>query len=214
MGTSDAATHVTVSQLLRERGSPVSQTQHPLPQVTLQCSPARSGNELVFPYTVTNDGPGDVYVADAFHRVDPTTHAVSVDEALVSIRMEPDNFALIVRGVPPRPMMPVTRPIQPLMHRLGPGQKLDRELKVPLPLAETSPYQPYSNVRDYVLKPIEGVVLAVDWMAASTEGLVATPAVGADDLYTLHATNYLRDMQRITSRHPTRGLSILERVQK
>jgi len=56
MGTSDAATHVTVSQLLRERGSPVSQTQHPLPQVTLQCSPARSGNELVFPYTVTNDG--------------------------------------------------------------------------------------------------------------------------------------------------------------
>jgi hypothetical protein len=191
----------------------VSQSQHPLPQVTLQCSPSRSGNELVFPYTVTNDGPGDVYVADSFHRVDPETHAVSVDHALVSIQMEPDNFALILRGVPPR-MLPVTRPILPLMHRLGPGQTLERQLKVPLPLAETSPYQPYSNVRDYVLKPIEGVVLAVDWMAASTEGLVATPALGADDLYTVQAPNYLRDMQRLTSRYPTRGLSILERVRK
>ena len=87
-------------------------------------------------------------------------------------------------------------------------------MKVPLPLAETSPYQPYGNVRDYVMKPIEGVVLAVNWMAASTEGLVATPAVGADDLYTLQATNYLRDMQRLTSRHPTRGLSMLERIRK
>ncbi len=192
-------------------GSPVSQTQHPLPQVTLQCAPARNGNELVFPYTVTNGGPGDVYVSDAFHHVDPVTHAVSVDHALVSIQMEPDNFALILRGVPQR-TMPVTRPIHPLMHRLAAGQKLERELRVPLPLAETSPYQPYGNVRDYVMKPIEGVVLAVDWMAASTEGLVATPAVGADDLYTLQASNYLRDMQRLTSRHPTRGLSILERI--
>ena len=85
-------------------GSPVSQTQHPLPQVTLQCAPARNGNELVFPYTVTNGGPGDVYVSDAFHHVDPVTHAVSVDHALVSIQMEPDNFALILRGVPPRTM--------------------------------------------------------------------------------------------------------------
>jgi hypothetical protein len=191
----------------------VSQSQHPIPQVTLQCSPSRNGNELVFPYTITNDGPGDIYVSDAFHRVDPQTHAVSVDHALLTVQLEPDDFALILRGVPPR-TMPVTRPILPLMQRLGAGQKLERQLKVPLPLAETSPYQPYGNVRDYVLKSIEGIVFAVDWMPASTEGLVATPAVGADDLYTLQAPNYLRDMQRLTSRHPTRGLSILERVRK
>lgn len=191
----------------------MSQPQRPAPQVTLQCSPSRSGNELVFPYTVTNDGPGDVYVADAFHRVDPVTHAGSVDRALVTIQMETDNFALILRGVPPR-TAPVTRPIHPLMHRLGAGQKLERQLEVPLPLAETSPYEPYSNVRDYVLKPIDGVVLAVDWISASTEGLVATPAAGAEDLYTIQAPNYLRDMQRLTSRLPARGLSILERARK
>ena len=194
-------------------GNPVSQSQPPSPQVTLQCSPSRSGNELVFPYTVTNDGPGDIYVSDAFHHVDPETHAVSVNHTLVTIYLEPDNFVLILRGVPPRTVS-VTHPIHPLMHRLGAGQKLERQLKVPLPLAEISPYQPYSNVRDYVQKPIEGVVLAVDWMAASTEGLVATPAVGADDLYTIQAPNYLRDMQRLTSRYPTRGLSILERARK
>lgn len=213
MGTSDVAAYIAVGPVPWQWGSAVSQSPHRPPQVTLQCSPSRSGNELVFPYTVTNDGPGDVYVSDAFHRVDPETHAVSVDYTLVTIYMEPDNFALILRGVPPR-TFPVTHPIQPLMHRLGAGQKLERQLKVPLPLAETSPYQPYSNVRDYVQKPIEGVVLAVDWMAASTEGLVATPAVGAGDLFTLQAPNYLRDMQRLTSRYPTRGLSILERVRQ
>ena len=94
------------------------------------------------------------------------------------------------------------------------GQKLERQLSVPLPLAETSPYEPYSNVRDYKLKPIDGVVLAVDWMPAATPDLVATPAVGAEGYYTISAPNYLRDMQRLTSRFPTRGLSILERVRK
>ena len=91
---------------------------------------------------------------------------------------------------------------------------MERKLSVPLPLAETSPYEPYSNVRDYVLKPIEGVVLAVDWMPAAAMGLVAAPAVGAEDLYTISAPNYLRDMQRLTSRFTTRDLSVLKRVRK
>ena len=180
----------------------------------MQCTPTRSGNELVFPYTIVNDGPGDVYVADAFHHVDPQTHVPSADRSLIAIEMLPDDFAMILRGNPRMPAFPVSRPIHPLMHRLGAGQRMERQLSVPLPLAETSPYEPYSNVRDYTLKPIEGVVLAVDWMPAATPDLVATPAVGAPDFYMVSTPNYLRDLQRLTSRFPTRGLSILERVRK
>jgi hypothetical protein len=100
------------------------------------------------------------------------------------------------------------------MHRLGVGQKMERRLTVPLPLAESSPYEPYGNVRDYTLKPIEGVVLAVDWMPAAAPDLVATPAVGAPDLFMVSTPNYQRDLQQLTSRFPTRGLSILERMRK
>jgi hypothetical protein len=192
----------------------VSDPARPAPQLSLQCTPARSGDELVFPYTITNDGPGDVYVADAFYRVDPQTHVPSVDQSLIAIEMQPDNFAMILRGNPRMPAFPVSRPIHPLMHRLGVGQKMERRLTVPLPLAESSPYEPYGNVRDYTLKPIEGVVLAVDWMPAAAPDLVATPAVGAPDLFMVSTPNYQRDLQQLTSRFPTRGLSILERMRK
>ena len=36
-----------------------------------------------------------------------------------------------------------------------------------------------------MLQPIEGVVLAVDWISPGAEGFVATPAVGAEDLHDL-----------------------------
>jgi hypothetical protein len=214
MEISDAAAQSRYQHAPRQGNGPVSDPSRPAPQVTLQCTPTRNGDELVFPYTVANDGPGDVYVADAFHRVDPVTHVPSADPDIISIEMQPDNFAMILRGNPRRPPFPVARAIQPLMRRLGPGQKLERQLSVPLPLAETTPYEPYSNVRDYTLKPIDGVVLAVDWMPAATPDLLATPAVGAEGYFTISAPNYLRDMQRLTSRFPTRGLSILERVRK
>jgi hypothetical protein len=214
MVISDAAARNRVQSGPLQRIYPVSDVAQPAPRVTLQCKPEKSGNELSFSYTVTNEGPGDVYVADAFHRVDPATHTASADRDAVVIALQPDSYALVLRGIPPRPPYPVTRPIFPLTHRLRPGERLDRRMLIPLPLAETSPYQPYGNVRDYVLKPIDGVVLAVDWIAAGSEGFVATPAIGAEQLFTIHATNLLRDMRRLTSRFPTRGLSILQRAPK
>ena len=215
MVISDGAAEQRVQGGQLQRIGPVSDVaQQPLPRVTLQCKPEKTGDELSFSYTVTNEGPGDAYVSDAFHRVDPVTHAASADRDAIVIALQPENYALILRGVPPRPPYPVTRPILPLMHRLHPGERLDRRLLIPMPVAETSPYQPYGNVRDYVLKPIEGVVVAVDWISARSEGFVASPAVGAEELFTVHATNLLRDFQRLTSRFPTRGLSILQRASK
>lgn len=190
----------------------MSETAQPGPRATLQCKPEKVGDQLVFPYTIVNDGPGDIFVSDAFHRVDPSTHIPSADRELVAIALQPDGYVLILRGVPPLPMNPVTRRVFPLVHRLRAGERMDRRLAVPLPLAEASPYQPYSNVRDYVLKPIEGVTLAIDWIAAGAEGLVATPAAGAEDLFSLYAPALAQSMTRLACRYPTKGLSVLHRV--
>src|SRR5438552_9263953 len=74
MVISDAVARSRVQSGQLQRIDPVSDVAQPAPRVTLQCKPEKSGNELSFSYTVTNEGPGDVYVADAFHRVDPATH--------------------------------------------------------------------------------------------------------------------------------------------
>ena len=201
-----------ISQLQPPQGiTSVSQTTHGSSLAGLQCKPVKDGDTLKFPYTITNDGPVDIFVADAFTRVDPTTHAASADPSIVVIALEADGFAMILRGLPPLPPFDVTRPVLPLLHRVRKSQSLERHLDVPLPLAETSPYQPYGNLRDYTLKPIEGVVLAIDILPATAEGLVTTPASYAPGLLTFHSTNYVRDMQRISCRFPTKGLSILAR---
>lgn len=194
------------------RNSPVSETAQPAPRVTIQCSPTKEGEALVFPYAVANEGPGDVYVADAFPEVDSATRTPTVDRSEVVIALQADGYALVLRGIPPPPPYPAAAPVDPLTHRLRSGERLERRLSVPLPLAETSPYQPYGNVRDYMLKPIEGVVLAVDWIAAGVPGFVAAPDIVAADLFTVRTPNLLQDMQRLTCRFPAKGLSILQRA--
>src|SRR4030095_1251744 len=74
MVISDAAARNRVQSGPVQRIDSVSDVTQPPPRFTLQCKPEKSGNELSFSYTVTNEGPGDVYVADALHRVDPATH--------------------------------------------------------------------------------------------------------------------------------------------
>jgi hypothetical protein len=209
---SDAAARNACQTAQLQRIDPVSDVAKPAPRVTFQSRPEMAGNELTFSYVAINEGPGEVYVADAFHRVDPVTRTPSADREAVVIALQADGYALILRGLPPMPPFPVTRRVIPLMHRLHSGERLERRVPVPLPLAETSPYQPYGNIRDYVMRPIEGVVLALDWISAGADGFVATPAAGAEDLFTIYVANLTQDMQRLASRFPARGLSILQRA--
>jgi hypothetical protein len=192
----------------------MSASQAVAPNVTLTCKPEKSGNALVFTYLMTNEGPGDIYISEAFPRVDPATHRASADRDLVAITLEPDAFVQILRGRPKPPPFPVAVPVRPLMARLHAGDSAERRLTVPLPLAESSPYQPYGNVRDYTLAPIKGIVLAVDWILPSAEGFVANPVAYADGLVDIYSANIVRDMRRASCRLPTHGLSILHRTPK
>jgi hypothetical protein len=192
----------------------MSASQSVASNVTLTCKPEKSGNTLVFTYVMANEGPGDIYIAEAFPRVDPATHRASADGDLVAITLEPDFYVQILRGRPKPPPFPVAVPVRPLMARLHAGQSAERRLTVPLPLAETSPYQPYGNVRDYTLTPMKGVHLAVDWISPSAEGFVANPVAYAEGLFDIYSANLVRDMHRASCRLPTQGLSVLHRTPK
>jgi len=151
-------------------------------------------------------GRGEVYVADAFSsRRSGNATRCRWTTRWSRFRWSRTTLPLIVRGRTAAHNSghaadpPADAPARPR------AEGWNANLKVPLPLAETSPYLPYGNVARLCPEADRGrrVGGGFGW-PPRTEGLGGgTPAGGgADDLYTLQATNYLRDMQRITSTPP------------
>ena len=181
------------------------------PQVSLQCKPDKQEHALVFPYEFVNHGPGAVLVSDAYHGYDSAAHRIYVDHDTLVIAHQPNGYALVLRGVPPSPPFPVTRPVFPLVRRLEAGARLEGTMHVPLPLAEANPYQPYSNIRDYTQTAIEGMIVGLDWIPEGMPGLEASPAEGADGLLKIYAPSLGQMTTRATCTFPTRGLMLLVR---
>lgn len=180
--------------------------------VALTCRPDRAGNKLVFPYTVTNHGASEVYVMDALPSVDPATRQASVDPHAAVIWLGADDFAHILRGIPPMPEdRDILGHVIPLAARLPPGGTLQRTLEVPLPLAESSPYYPDLPVRQYVLTDIQGVVLAVEFLRETVEGFRAKPSATAPDLYDVWSRDLVRQVEQVSCTIPSRQLQILKR---
>lgn len=180
--------------------------------VALACRPDRAGNKLLFPYTVTNHGTGEVYVMDALSGVDPATRQATIDHHAAVIWLGADDFAHILRGIPPLPEdRDILGHVIPFAARLPPGGSLQRTLEVPLPLAETSPYYPDLPVRQYELTEIQGVVFTVEFLRATAEGFRAEPAASAPDLYDVWSRDLFRQVERVSCTFPSRQLQILKR---
>lgn len=181
--------------------------------VALDCQPSREGDELVFAYTLTNTGHGDIYVLDALPEMDPETGKarVNLDSAVVT-RGE-DDFAHILRGIAPLPKdRTVSVRIIPLATKLPAGATLERRLTVDIPLHETGPYHPDLPIGKYRQRDIRGVILTAQYLAASAEGFGATPVDFAPGLFRVFARNTVGEAASVSCRFSTRGLSILVRT--
>jgi hypothetical protein len=180
--------------------------------IALSCRPDRSGNRLIFPYTVTNHGAAEVYVMDAVPAVDPVSHQAIVDHHAAAVWLGGDGFAHVLRGMPPLPDdKDVLGHVIPFAVRLAPGATLERSLEVPLPLAETSPYYGDLPLRDYELIDIQGVTLIVEFLRGTVEGFRAEPASNAPDLFNISSRNLLGQIERVVCAFPSRQLQILKR---
>lgn len=183
------------------------------PAVTLACQPARDGEDLVFPYRLTNTGPVAVYVYDAVPNWNPQTGEASLDRNAAYIALAPDGFAHILRGIAPLPTdQPVSVRIIPLATRLEPGAVLERSLTVHQPMHETGPYHPDLPIRQYRTRPIGGVQLGVQFLAVNAPGFVATPYEAAPELARVAAANTVGASRTVWCSLPARGLSILTRM--
>jgi len=155
----------------------------------LTCQPNKVGNAFTFAYRAENHGAVPLYVMDAMPSVDPETHAVSANPQAAAVLLRADGIAMLGKFIAPLPQDRVLMaPDLPLCARLDPGQGIERELRIPLPFAEASPYFPDLRLRDYELAEVAGVILAIGFFPADTRGLYAAPAAYAPDYHVLSAT--------------------------
>jgi len=181
--------------------------------VTLECQPTRVGSKLSFPYTITNSSDVDIYVMDAVPGVDPSTRAAVADRNSVVIYLMSDGRAHVLRGIAPLPTdRQVYMRIIPLAVKLAAGATLTRQLEVPLPLAETSPYFPDLPLRQYEPVDLSGVRFSVEYLRSTVEGFSATPVDFADDLLRVAARNTVGMTERVSSSYQTQRISIMKRT--
>jgi hypothetical protein len=177
----------------------------------LNCQPSKTGNLLVFPYTLENRGPGEVY---AMHALPSAAggEAKANDSAAVVISAEKGD-AMIGKFAAPLPTdRRIAVPVFPLARRLRAGTGLEGRIEIPLPLAETSPYFPDLTLRQYEIVEIKGVLLTIGYWLAGSDGFFADPTDYAADLFVVETRNTMRGALRVSQRFPTTGLQLFRRT--
>jgi hypothetical protein len=182
----------------------------PYGELQLSCRPDRADGNLVFPYEVRNTGPLPLLVMDAWPRLDDGKR--SADPGIAQVLLREDGVAVVGKFVPAIPPgMRIAVPVLPLCVLLRPGESLTRELRLPLPFAEQSPYLPDLTLRRYQPRPVQGLVFAIGWWPQPQPGLAAAPASFAPELQTVAALDGLPVAGTATQRFPTTRLEILRR---
>ncbi len=179
----------------------------------LTCRPGRTGNTLVFPYTLENRGPVEIYVMDALPSLGPAGDTATANDQAAVVILGPEGDAIIGKFAAPLPTdRRVAFAILPLARRLAPQASFEGRLEIALPLAETSPYFPDLTLRQYEMVDIKGVVFTIGFWLAGADGLSAVPADYAPDLFSVVTRNTLRSARRVWQRFPTSGLQLFRRT--
>lgn len=173
----------------------------------LACRPSKAGNVLLFPYTLENQGPGEVYAVHAL------PGAAAPNETAAIVIAGDDGDAIIGKFAAPLPIdRRMVLPVAPLARRLPAGATLEGRIEITLPLAETSPYFPDLTLRQYDIVEITGVIVTIGYWPAETDGLVARPNPYAPELVTILTADPVRSARLTTQRFPTHGLQLFRRT--
>jgi hypothetical protein len=173
----------------------------------LECRPSRSGNLLVFPYSVSNEGPGDVYVMHAFPGIGQANEKTAV------VIASEDGDAIVGKFIAPLPTdRHMAVPAFPLAKRLAAGTSLEGQIEIPIPLAETSPYFPDLTLRCYEIVDIKAVQFTIGYWPVLPERMWAEPCPYAPDLFEVSMRDPARGARRISRRFPTTGLQLFKRT--
>jgi hypothetical protein len=179
----------------------------------LTCRPNKSGNTLLFPYTLENLGSDDIYAMHALPGVVPASAEPCAKEFAPVVILGAEGDVIIGKFAAPLPAdRRVAFAVVPLAQRLAAGGRLEGTVEVPLPIAETSMYFADLTLRQYDVVDITGVVFTIGYWRADAPGVMAVPAGYAPDLFSIVSRNAIGGAQRIAQRFPASGLQLFKRT--
>jgi len=187
-------------------------TQAAQDALVLTCRPAKSGNNLCFPYTLENRGHGIVYAMHAMPSVAANGDASAQEGGAVVILAGEGNVVLGKFAAPLPTDRQVAVPAVPLAKRLVPGGRIEGMIEIALPLAETSPYFGDLPLRQYEMIDFDAVVFTIGYWVDGVDGLAAAPVDYAPDLFVVATRKTLRSVRHVTQRFPTKALQIFKRL--
>lgn len=168
---------------------------------------------MLFPYTLENSGPADVYAMHALASADPASGEAHANDTAAVVIGGDNGDAIIGKFPAPLPTdRRIALRVVPLARHLPAGATLEGRIEIPLPLAETSPYFPDLTLRAYEIADIKGVALTIGYWIAGNDGLSATAADYAPELFIVETRDTARTAQRISQRFPTTGLQLFRRT--
>lgn len=183
------------------------------PDVRLTCRPGIAGKQLTFQYQVENHGPGAAYLMDALPAADHASGNARANDQIAVVILRDQAEAVIGKYVPPLPTdRRIIVPLQPLVCLLKPGEALERELRVSLPLAETSPYLPDLLLREYEIVELQAVLFAIGFWPRETPNLHATPSGYDPDHLTIINSGPPAVASLASQRFPIRSLQLFKRT--
>ncbi len=179
----------------------------------LDCHPSRTGNLLVFPYTLQNAGPGEVYAMHALPSADPGSGEARANETAAVVIAGESGDAIVGKFVAPLPTdRRIALPVFPLARRLPAGASLEGRIEIPLPLAETSPYFPDLPLRRYEMVEIKAVRFTIGYWPVLPERMWAEPCEYAPELLVVTMRDPAKSARRVSQRFPTSGLQLFRRT--
>ena len=170
----------------------------PVRDIRLESKISKADQAIVITYTVTNTSAADIYVLDAYPAVDQNKREAFADLKSFYLGFREPSSAVLLKGIPPLPRAPVSRRIIPLGTKLAAGEKLNRELTVPLPLRERSDwYYPPLPPEEYAIGSAEKLQFYVQFIRSTVEGFKAEPAHYAPEFFVVHANNTVKQAETL-----------------
>lgn len=180
--------------------------------LVLTCRPAKSGNNLCFPYTLENHGRSIVYAMHAMPSIAANGDASAQEGSAVVILSGEGNVILGKFAAPLPTDRQVAVPAVPLAKRLLPGGRIDGLIEIAMPLAETSPYFGDLPLRQYEMIDFDAVIFRIGYWVDGVDGLAAAPVDYAPDLFVVVTRKTLRSIRHVSQRFPTKALQIFRRL--
>jgi len=171
--------------------------------VSFTCTLSKGENELIIKYTIKNTGAKDIYVLDAYPRIDPTSRVASADLKSFYLSFKGPSSAIVLKGVPPLPSMPVAVRVMPLGTKVEPNADLSREVVLPMPLRERSDwyYAPLAP-EEYGTESVDRIVFNLQFIRSTVECFDAKPAPYAPEFFVVNAQNVARQAETVREQFP------------